>query len=163
MPLQWHHNGRNDVSNHRRLDCLVNRLFRHRSKKTSNLRVTGLCEGNPPVTGGFNAQRASNTENVSIWWRHQVVECNNSLGTRLCEIYLHLSCIYTRAFVANTSLFTDKSSHGLSHLPLNKNVRHSIYDIFKCIFMNLKFCILNQISMKLDAWVQWTISQCWFR
>ena len=41
-----------------------------RSKKTSKPRVTGLCEGNSPVTGEFPAQRASNTENVSIWWRH---------------------------------------------------------------------------------------------
>ena len=41
-----------------------------RSKKTSKLRVTGLCAGNSPVTGEFPAQRASNAENVSIWWRH---------------------------------------------------------------------------------------------
>ena len=41
------------------------------SKKTSKLRVTGLCEGNSSVTGEFPAQRASNAENVSIWWRHQ--------------------------------------------------------------------------------------------
>ena len=45
---------------------------RCRSKKTSQLRVTGLCEGNSPVTGEFPAQRASNAENVSIWWRHHV-------------------------------------------------------------------------------------------
>ena len=32
--------------------------------------VTGLCEGNSPVTGEFPVQRASNAENVSIWWRH---------------------------------------------------------------------------------------------
>ena len=31
--------------------CLLHRLFMHRSKKTSKLRVTGLCEGNSPVTG----------------------------------------------------------------------------------------------------------------
>ena len=31
-------------------------------KKTSKLRVTGLCEGNSPVTGEFTAQRASNAE-----------------------------------------------------------------------------------------------------
>ena len=43
---------------------------RRRSKKTSKLRVTGLCEGNSPVTGEFPAQRASNAENVSILWRH---------------------------------------------------------------------------------------------
>ena len=47
-----------------------NRLFRRRSKKTSNLRVTGLCVGNSPGTGEFPAQMASNAENVSIWWRH---------------------------------------------------------------------------------------------
>ena len=51
-------------------DCLLNRLFGRRSKKTSKLRVTGLCEGNSLVTGEFHAQRASNAENVFIWWRH---------------------------------------------------------------------------------------------
>ena len=40
-------------------------------RKTSKLRVTGLCAGNSPVTGEFPAQMASNAENVSIWWRHQ--------------------------------------------------------------------------------------------
>ena len=64
--LQWRHNERNDVSNHRRFDFLLNRLFRRRSKKTATLRVAGLCEGNSPVTGEFPAQRSSNTENVSI-------------------------------------------------------------------------------------------------
>ena len=29
--------------------------------------------GNSPVTGEFPAQRASNTENVSIWWCHHVM------------------------------------------------------------------------------------------
>ena len=31
-------------------------------KKTSKLRVTGLCVGNSPGTGEFPAQMASNTE-----------------------------------------------------------------------------------------------------
>ena len=47
--LQWRHNELDCVSNHRHLDCLLNHLFRRRSKKTSNLRLTGLCEGNSPV------------------------------------------------------------------------------------------------------------------
>ena len=34
------------VSNQRRLHCLLNRLSSRRSKKTSKLRVTGLCEEN---------------------------------------------------------------------------------------------------------------------
>ena len=50
ITLQWRHNECGGVSNHRRLDCSLNRLFRRRSKKTSKLRVTVLCEGNSPVT-----------------------------------------------------------------------------------------------------------------
>ena len=67
--LQWCHNGRNSVSNHQPRDCLLSRLIRRNSKKTSKLRVTGLCAGNSPVTGGFLVQMASNAEYVSIWWR----------------------------------------------------------------------------------------------
>ena len=48
-------------------------LFRRKSNKTSKLRVTGLCEGNSPVTREFPAQRASNAENVSIWLRHHLL------------------------------------------------------------------------------------------
>ena len=73
LPLQWRYNKRDGVSNYRTPDCLLNRLFRHRSKKTSKLRVTGLCEGNSPVTGEFLAQMASNAKNVSIWWRHHAI------------------------------------------------------------------------------------------
>ena len=52
-PLQWLHNECDGVSNHQPHDCLLNRLFRRRSKKTSKLLVTGLREGNSPVTGEF--------------------------------------------------------------------------------------------------------------
>ena len=72
LSLLWRHNGRGNVSNHQRHDCLLNRLFRRRSKKTSKLRVTGFCVGNSPGTGEFPAQMASNAENVSIWWRLHV-------------------------------------------------------------------------------------------
>ena len=61
ISLQWCHNDRDGDG-----------LFRRRPKKTSRLRVTGLC-GGPPVTGWFPSQRASNTENVSISWRHHVI------------------------------------------------------------------------------------------
>ena len=70
--LQWRHNDHDNVSNHQPHHCLLNRLFGHRSKKTSKLRVTGLCVGNSPGTGEFPAQMASNAENASIWWRHHV-------------------------------------------------------------------------------------------
>ena len=47
--LQWRHNGLGGVANHRRLHCLHNWLFRRRSKKTSKLRVAGLCKEKSPV------------------------------------------------------------------------------------------------------------------
>ena len=64
--LQLCHNERGGVPNHQPHDCLLNYLFRRRSKKTSKLRVTGLFEGNSPVAREFPAQRPSNAENVSI-------------------------------------------------------------------------------------------------
>ena len=66
--LQWRHNGHNGIPNHQPHNWLLKCLSRHTSRP--KLRVTGLCEGNSPVTGEFPAQRASNMENVSIWWRH---------------------------------------------------------------------------------------------
>ena len=70
VALQWRHNGRDSVSNHQPHDCLLNRLCRRRSKKTSKLSVTGLCAVNSPGTGEFPAQMANYAETVSIWWRH---------------------------------------------------------------------------------------------
>ena len=47
-PLHRRHNDDDSVSNHQPHVCLLNRLFRRRSRKTSKLRVTGLCAGNSP-------------------------------------------------------------------------------------------------------------------
>ena len=55
--IQWRHKDHDGVSNHQSHDCLLNRLFRCTSKKTSKLCVTGFCV-------------ASYAENVSIWWHH---------------------------------------------------------------------------------------------
>ena len=79
--LQWRYNERNGVLNHQHHECLLNRVFRRRSKKTSKLRVTGVWEGNSPGTGEFPAQRASNAENVFVWWRHHG-EGNPPTGNR---------------------------------------------------------------------------------
>ena len=46
--LQWRHNDHDGVSNHKPYGCLLNCLFRRRSKKTSKLRLTGSCAGNSP-------------------------------------------------------------------------------------------------------------------
>ena len=80
--LQWRHNEHDGVPIHQPHGCLLNRSFRRRSKKTSKLRVTGLCAGKSPVTGEFPAQKASNAENVFIWWRHHVIS-----KSPICEMY----------------------------------------------------------------------------
>ena len=99
-PLQWRHVERDGVSNHQPHDCLLNRLFRRRSKKTSKLRVTGLCEGNSPGTGEFPAQRASYAENVSIWWRH------HGLGKVLAkEETTHMMSPLIGLYIQNKYLF----------------------------------------------------------
>ena len=90
-PLQWRHDECDSVSNHRRLDCLFNRLFRWRSKKTLKLRRTGLCEGNSPVAGEFPSQKASNAENVSVWWRLHAnhileIQCTYSMMIRIITV-----------------------------------------------------------------------------
>ena len=75
--LQWRHN-----------QCIG-------SKKTSKLRITGLCEENSPVTGEVPAQRANNAENVSIWWRHHVLLCLCQCVTSQCVCLCLCLCPHT--------------------------------------------------------------------
>ena len=90
-PLRpWRHNERDGVSNHQPHDCILNLLFRHRSKKTWKRRVTGLCAWNSSVTGEFPAQSASNAENVSIWWRHHVD--SNTMGDERIHLRDAIDC-----------------------------------------------------------------------
>ena len=48
---QWRHNGRDGVSKHQPRECLLKRLFKRRSKKTSKTRVNGICAKKSSVTG----------------------------------------------------------------------------------------------------------------
>ena len=90
-PLQWHHNESDGASNHQPHDCLLSRLFRCRSKKTSKLCVTGLCAGNSPGTGEFHAQKSSDAENVSIWWRHHAL-CDKLAGLWILHAEITYPC-----------------------------------------------------------------------
>ena len=44
------------------MSVMVSQITGHRAKKTSKLPVTGLCEGNSPVTSEFPAQKAIKME-----------------------------------------------------------------------------------------------------
>ena len=105
LPLRWRHNERDSVSNHQPHDCLLNRLFRRRSKKTSKLRVTGLCVGNSPGTGEFPAQMASYAENVSIWWRHHTRCGMETISSSRGESTSHRQILLSRNQWCGTLLF----------------------------------------------------------
>ena len=93
--IQWRHNERHGVSNHQSLGCLVNSLFRRRSKKTK-LRVTGLSAGNSPVTGDFPAQRSSNAESPFddvIMWRVYALVRLNPVYDKDTELPKYIWCI----------------------------------------------------------------------
>ena len=119
--LRWRHNGRDSVSNHQPQHCLLNRLFRRRSKKTSKLCVTDLCVGNSPGTGEFPAQMASNAENVSIWWRHHelqaIIYLNADVWCVSTHIIQHHAVLQPKEIIPNPDVFFPKHIPGvyLSH------------------------------------------------
>ena len=114
IALQWRHSECDGVSNHWRLDCLLDCLFRRRSKKTSKVCVTWLCEGNPPVTGRLPSPRASSAQNVSIWWRH---------NAEWFEI--GICCDGTKVY-----------NQMVAHWGRNKNDHHFADDILIFVFIN---------------------------
>ena len=65
---QWCHNERDGISNHRRFDCLLNRLFK-RSKKTQSSASLVLLRRNYRCWVD-SLHNGCNAENVSIWWRY---------------------------------------------------------------------------------------------
>ena len=93
IALHWRHNGRGSVWNPQPNDCLLNRLFRRRSKKTSKRRVTGLWAGNSPGTGEFPAQMTSNAENVFIWWRHHGIPNRPYSSIRVLSQCWHINSL----------------------------------------------------------------------
>ena len=80
------------------------------------------CAGKSPVTGEFPAQRASNAANISIWWPHHVCTHPGMYCTAWC-------------YLANI-------------ISPGQNGHHIENNIFRCIFVNEKFCILMKISLK---------------
>ena len=97
VALQWRHSDRDGVPNHQPHDCLLNRWFRHRWKKTSKFRVTGLCPGDSPATAEFPTQRTSNAENMSIWLRHHVF--NYGMDNRLFNQTTLEVRVYTSTYI----------------------------------------------------------------
>ena len=146
-------------------DCFLNRLFRRRSKKTSKLRVTGLCAENSPGTGEFPAQMASNAGNVSIWWRHHVVGGWLWHNLKKCrDATFVVSHWREAAVITNSGTASDerggimtslgfrwligKFVYRINTLRPKQNGRHFADDTFKYIFLNENVIISVKISLK---------------
>ena len=155
--LQWRHNEQDSVSNHQPHNCLLNRLFRPGSNKTSKLRVTGLCAGNSPGTGEFPAQMASDAENASIWWRHHVLV----IGYR-CRIVQSSHCNsfadrepvdinYVFLLFRRLQMMTSHQSHPKEQTSVKK-----IIDTFSMTKLHLKLSavILPPICRRVRGWQQ---------
>ena len=159
MALQWRHNERDCVSNHQPHDCLLNRLFRRRSKKISKLRVTGLCEGNPVVTGGFPSQRASNAEKASIWWCHhgdyEPVNNNETNGlpispalsiTVCIRTVTHISCCLMRCIAPKLQ----SSLHMPAHVSTYQNCLSARTVIY---YLKLQPKLLRELFVTAVYWI----------
>ena len=81
-PEVLHYNERDGVSNHQTHDCLLNRLFRRRSKKSSKLFVISLCEA---VTGEFPAQGPVTRKMFPLYygaWATEIILCMRAANER---------------------------------------------------------------------------------
>ena len=117
--LQCRRNGRNGVSNP--VSRLFAQPFDQTQIKKSKLRVTGRCEGNTPVICGFPAQRTSNAEKVSVWWRHHGQSINrhgvnllmwySTISTRII-IYLNICTPVSLYVYAGSSTLYEQFEYG---------------------------------------------------
>ena len=96
----WHHFHYGDImmgtiaSQITSLTIVYSTVYSDADQKKKKCRVTGLCAGNSPGTGGFPAQMASNAENVSIWWRHHVkAKAWYMLHLYCVEFHVIFSCV----------------------------------------------------------------------
>ena len=120
-------------------------VYSDADKKTSKLRVTGLCAWNSPGTGEFHAQMASNAENVSIWWRRHV----NS-GTRWQQSNLHNVWLCEKLINVGNSF--ERIIAFVSH-PIIGIVRQLSLATFTCaqVADTMLYVIFNGNTLKLKS------------
>ena len=71
------HNG---ISNHKHFHFLLKRLSRLTLKTASRIRVTGICEGNPPVISCFHSPLTR-----KIFTFHDMIMLNMNVKIRPCS------------------------------------------------------------------------------
>ena len=113
-------------------------------RKTSKLRVTGLCEGNSPATGEFSAQRASNAENGSIW----MTSSCPFIAERTVRILWHNDVYYSRL---GRSYYTTMSV--VTHLVCNLQIH------IEQNFFHQPSRQLNLRPVRVKGWLNGPVSQ----
>ena len=153
--LQRRHHERKGVSNHRRLDCLLNDLSRRRSKKTSKLRVTGLCHGNDrwPVDSPHKGPgtRKMFPFDYVIMNFDEVLYMGVNKGVPLTAD-IHLLCI----IIYKSIPYKQKAIRCLANLTLNGTLTLSIHD--QSFGFNLPqlnrycYCVAYTFTMLFIQW-----------
>ena len=166
----WRHNERDSVSNHRHLDCLLNRLFRRRSKSTPKLYITGRCEGNSTVTGhmiiyaitsanlGKYAIQRDVTEWLTVWFGRGWAS-GWHLGDIVCQLTRLVS--YWQTHVAPMLPNDKRDRRGVAvvyYLPetivRDSYIRGFIYDGIMSLVLHF--------HIYLFEFLQFSCSQFWF-
>ena len=128
--LQWRHNERDGVSNHQHLDCLLKRLFRRRSKKTSKPRVTGLCARNSYVRN-VRTSHAKITQIVPVSFDPKIhTDQHNDTTCIMVISALHKDTGFTRTYVICLSGSARKCVIGEHVLKCFANVGPMAYFIY---------------------------------
>ena len=123
-PLRWRHNDSDSVSNHQPHDCLLNLLFGRISKKTSKLRVTGLCVGNSP--GPVNSPHKGPVTRKMFPFDDVIMTPP------------HLTCLTLPHLILCLTL-----PHRKPIVPYRQNGRHFADNTFKYIFFSMKMFIFR--------------------
>ena len=136
--LQWRYNECEGVSNHRRLVYSIV-CSSADQRKTSKLCVTGLCEGNSPVTGEFTSQRASNTENAFIWWRHHGIILIYTLAASRAAIYWNETMIILTKHSLLVAMNVIKMTfQAVTQISLKWHFHFSVSWVFREIFVTFQ-------------------------
>ena len=178
LSLQWRHNERDCVSNHLRFDCLLNRLFRRGSKKTSKFHISGLFDGTPSLTDGFPSQGLATWKMFPF---DDVIMCLlYPTQTHRAVLKALIMALVQKMYVLS---FLDSTSQILTHWSQDK-VAAVLQAAFSMAFLNENYYILIRIPLKFvpngpcilivsQHWIwQWLGAeqapshyqiQCWFR
>ena len=132
------------------------------SKKSSKLRVIGLCAWNSAVTGEFTAQRDSDAEMfpfddvVMIWATPRSIMNIKSMRfsrgwleyqDNIYEITISLG---QHAYIPGLD-YVDKTWKSIQHIETETKLQPFRSRYFKCIFVNEPF----DIQVKSNLWSNW--------